>query len=257
MIDPGAILRVDGRVALVTGGTRGIGRAVAEALVAAGGAVCVTARKEADVEETVEALRAVGGPVTGHVGSAGDPEAVAAGVSRCVAELGGLDILVNNAATSAHFGPLADADPGAVAATWRINQEGPLRYVQAAWAAGMRDGGGVILNVASVGGLRAPPMMGAYSVSKAALIHMTRQLAMELAPGVRVNALAPGLVKTDFSRALYEADETAAARRQPLRRLGRPDDVAAAALFLISDASSWITGEVLVVDGGALISWPA
>jgi 3-oxoacyl-[acyl-carrier protein] reductase len=255
VIDPGAILRVDGRSALVTGGTRGIGRAVAEALVAAGASVCVTARNPDEVEETVEALRAAGGPVTGHVGSAGDPEAVEASVSHCLAELGGLDILVNNAATSSHFGPLVDADPDAVAATGRINQEAPLRYVQAAWKATMRDRGGVVLNVASIGGLRAAPMIGVYNVSKAALIHMTRQLALELAPGVRVNALAPGLVKTDFSRPLYEADEEAAARRQPLGRLGRPDDIAAAALFLVSDASSWITGEIFVVDGGAMISF--
>lgn len=254
MIDPAKMLRLDGRVALVTGGTRGIGRAIAEALVAAGAAVCVTARKAPEIDETVEALRATGGAATGHVGSVADPEAVEAAVAHCVATLGGLDILVNNAGTNPQFGPLVTADRAAVAKTWQVNQEGPLHFVRAAWVASMGEHGGVVLNIASVGGLHPAPMVGAYAVSKAALIHLTRQLAIELAPGVRVNALAPGIVKTSFSRALYEADEAGVAARQPLRRLGVPDDVAAAALFLVSDASSWITGEVVVVDGGASLT---
>ena len=256
MIDPAEVLRVDGRVALVTGATRGIGRAVAEALVAAGAAVCVTARKEPEIAETVEALRAGGGRATGHVGSAGDPEAITSGVAHCLSELGGLDILVNNAAVNPQAGPLVAADPEAVAKTWQVNQESPLRYTKAAFEGWMREHGGVVLNMASVGGLRATPMIGAYNISKAALIHMTRQLAIELAPSVRVNALAPGLVKTYFSRYLYESDEAGASARQPLARLGVPDDIAAAALFLCSDASSWMTGECVVVDGGASLTWP-
>jgi NAD(P)-dependent dehydrogenase (short-subunit alcohol dehydrogenase family) len=257
MVDPSTVLRVDGKVALVTGGTKGIGRAIAETLVAAGAAVCVTARRQEELDETVRTLRAAGGNATCHAGSVGDPEAVEAGVAHCLAELGGLDILVNNAATNPWYGPVVAADLGAVAKTWRTNQEGPLRYVQAAWNAAMADKGGVVLNMSSVGGLRPSAGIGIYNISKAALIHMTKQLAIELAPTVRVNALAPGIIKTSFSRALYEADEAGTAARQPMGRLGTPDDVAAAALFLVSDASSWMTGEVLVVDGGGTLTWPA
>jgi NAD(P)-dependent dehydrogenase (short-subunit alcohol dehydrogenase family) len=257
MIDPNTILRVDGKVALVTGATRGIGRAVAETLVAAGAAVCVTARKQDQLDETVTTLRADGGEVTGFAGSVGDPESVEASVAHCVAELGGLDILVNNAATSPWFGPVVTADIAAVAKTWQTNQEGPLRYIQAAWAATMSEKGGVILNVSSVGGLKPTPGIGVYNISKAALIHMTRQLAIELAPTVRINALAPGVIKTSFSKKLYEHDEAGVAARQPMARLGTPDDVAAAALFLVSDASSWMTGECMVVDGGGALTWPS
>jgi len=120
----------------------------------------------------------------------------------------------------------------------------------------MRDRGGVVINVASLGGIRPSLGIGMYNTSKAALIHMTRQLAVELAPGVRVNALAPGLVKTHFARALFEHDEEGTAARFPMKRLGVPDDLAGAALFLASDASSWMTGDVLVVDGGALVGGP-
>jgi NAD(P)-dependent dehydrogenase (short-subunit alcohol dehydrogenase family) len=255
VIDPATVLRLDGKTALVTGGTRGIGRAVAEAMVAAGASVCVTARKADEIDETVGALSAAGGRATGHIGSAGDPEAIEAGVGHCVSELGGLDILVNNAGTNPQFAPLVAADPAAVAKTWQVNQEAPLRYVRAAWEAWMAKHGGVVLNVASTGGIKPAPGMGAYCVSKAALLHLTRQLALELAPTVRVNALAPGLVKTTFSRILYESNEPAATARQPLGRIGVPDDIAAAALFLVADASSWITGEVLVVDGGAAVAF--
>ena len=167
---------------------------------------------------------------------------------------GGLDILVNNAATNPQFGPLVEADMGAVEKVWSTNLGGPLRFAQAAWAHWMRDHGGVILNVVSLGGIRPGPSIGAYNVSKAALAHLTRQLALELAPGVRVNAVAPALVKTDMARALWEPNEEAMARAHPLGRLGTPDDIASAALFLVSDASSWMTGEVVVIDGGASVS---
>src|SRR5262249_35678453 len=158
-----------------------------------------------------------------------------------------------NAATNPQFGPLIDADMALVAKVWDVNIAGPLRFAQAAWRAGMQARGGVMLNVVSVGGVRNGPVIGAYNVSKAALTHLTRQLAQELAPGVRVNAVAPGLVKTDMARALWEPNEAAAAKGHALGRLGVPDDIAGAALFLCSDASSWLTGECLVVDGGAMV----
>jgi len=250
VIDPERNLRLDGRVALVTGGTRGIGRAIAEAYATAGAALAVLARKPEELGETTAALAAIGARAIGVVGSAGDPEAIDAAVARCVEELGGLDILVNNAATNPAFGSTIEIEPRAVRKILEVNLEGPLLLSQAAWRAWMRDHGGVILNMASIGGLRPSPFIGTYNMSKAALIHLTKQLALELAPGVRVNALAPGLVKTDFARALWEPDEAGTSARHPLGRIGTPDDVASLALFLVSDAASWITGEVYRLDGG-------
>jgi NAD(P)-dependent dehydrogenase (short-subunit alcohol dehydrogenase family) len=246
--------RLDGKVALVTGGTRGIGRAIAEAYVAAGAGVCVLARKADELAETQAALAAQGGKVVTVAGSAGDPDAIQACVEQCTADLGRLDILVNNAGTNPTFGPLIDVEPRAVRKILEVNLEGPLLLAQAAWQAWMREHGGVIINVASLGGVRPSQGIGMYNTSKAALIHLTRQLASELGPAVRVNALAPGLVKTDFARALFEHDEEGVAARFPLKRLGVPDDIAGAALFLASEASSWLTGETLLVDGGASVA---
>jgi NAD(P)-dependent dehydrogenase (short-subunit alcohol dehydrogenase family) len=246
--------RLDGKAALITGGTRGIGRAIAEAFVGAGASVCVLARKAEELEETSTALRNGGGTATTFRGSAGDPEAITAGVAHCMSELGHLDILVNNAGTNPTFGPLIEVEPAAVRKVLEVNLEGPLRLAQAAWTAWMREHGGVIINVASLGGVRPSLGIGMYNTSKAALIHLTRQLALELGPDVRVNALAPGLVKTYFARALFEHDEEGVAARFPLKRLGVPDDVAGAALFLASDASSWLTGETLLIDGGGALA---
>jgi len=250
VIDPASALRLDGRVALVTGGTRGIGRAIVEAYAAAGAAVVVIARKPDELAETEAAVGALGGPVLTVAGSVGDPEVLDAAVARTIAELGRLDVVVNNAATNPAFGPTIDVESRAVRKILEVNLEGPLHLAQAAWRAWMRDHGGVILNVASTGGLHASPFIGMYNVSKAALIHLTRQLALELAPGVRVNAIAPGLVKTEFARALWEPDEAGIAARHPLGRIGAPDDIGALALFLASDAAGWITGEVYRIDGG-------
>jgi NAD(P)-dependent dehydrogenase (short-subunit alcohol dehydrogenase family) len=254
--DLSKLFGLDGKVALVTGGTRGIGRAITEAYAAAGARVCVMARKPDELEETETSLRAGGATVTTFAGSAGDPDAIEHAVAHCTGELGSLDVLVNNAGTNPVFGPLIEVEHRAVRKVLEVNLEGPLLLAQASWRAWMREHGGVIVNVISLGGIRPSLGIGMYNTSKAALAHLTRQLAVELAPGVRVNALAPGLVKTRFARALYEHDEAGVAARFPLRRLGVPEDLVGAALFLASDASSWVTGETIVVDGGALMGGP-
>lgn len=250
MIDPATALRLDDRVALVTGGTRGIGRAIVDAYVAAGASVCVLARKPDELAETEASVRARGGTIITVAGSAGDPEVIQTAVDRCVAELGALDILVNNAATNPAFGPMIETEPAKVRKVLEVNVEGALLLAQAAWRVWMRDHGGVILNIASVGGIHPAPLIGIYNASKAALVHMTKQLALELGPVVRVNALAPGLVKTHMARALWEADEEGIGARHPMRRIGLPDDIAGAALYLASDTAAWLTGSVLVIDGG-------
>ena len=174
-------------------------------------------------------------------------------VAATVERFGSLDILVNNAATNPYFGPLIDIDLARAEKTVQVNQQAVLTWTQCAWRASMQVSGGNVINVSSIGALSVEPGIGWYNVTKAAIAHLTRQLAGELGPLVRVNALAPGLIKTDFARALWERAGDQVAARLPLRRLGEPDDVAKAALFLASDAASWLTGHVLVIDGGALV----
>ncbi len=239
---------------LVTGGTRGIGRAVVEACAAAGASVAVLARKQEELDETAAAVRALDAPVTTITGSVGDAELPERAIAHVIDTFGSCDVVVNNAAINPVFGTLMEADPARSRRSSTRTSVARSGSTRAAWEQWMREHGGTVCNVVSVGGLRPGPGIGAYNVSKAALIHLTRQLAQELAPGVRVNSIAPGLVKTDFARALWEPNEAGMARAHALGRLGVPDDIAAAVLFLISDASSWMTGELVVVDGGAGVS---
>jgi NAD(P)-dependent dehydrogenase (short-subunit alcohol dehydrogenase family) len=245
-------IALEGKVALVTGASRGIGRAIAEAYARAGAAVMLSSRKE-------DALRAVAdglpeGKVEVFAANAGDPDAAAACVAATVERLGGLDILVNNAATNPYYGPAVDIDLPRWDKTFQVNLRGLHVWTQEAWRQAMQEHGGSIVNISSVGGFSVEGGIGIYNTTKAALIHLTKQLAGELGPQVRVNAVAPGLVKTDMARALWEQHGDAFAAHLPLRRLGEPEDIARAIVFLVSDAASWITGHTLVIDGGAMVA---
>jgi NAD(P)-dependent dehydrogenase (short-subunit alcohol dehydrogenase family) len=241
----------EGRVALITGGTRGIGLGIAQELVNRGARVVVTARKQEELDKVVAELGAE--LAASARGSADDEEHQAAAVALAIERFGRLDHLVNNAAVNPQYGPLVDAELSAVRKVFEVNVTATLAWTQQAWRAWLKDNGGSILNVASVGGIRAGAPIGAYNASKAALIHLTRQLGVELGPTVRVNAIAPAVVKTTFAKALYEGREEDVAQAYPLKRLGVPEDTAKAAAFLLSDDASWITGETLVVDGGVTL----
>jgi len=247
-------VRLEGKVALVTGASRGIGRAIAEGMAASGAAVMLSSRKVEDLETAAEEIRAAtGADVDVFAANAGEPDQADACVAATVERFGGVDILVNNAATNPYFGPTMEIDASRFDKTVAVNWRGPLMWAQAAWRASMAERGGVVLNIASIGGMSVESSIGVYNGTKAAVIHLTRQLALELSPGVRVVGIAPGLVKTDMARALWEPNEDAMARHMPVGRLGVPEDIANAAVFLCSDAASWITGTTVVIDGGALL----
>ena len=241
---------LSGKVALVTGASKGIGRGIAAALVAEGARVCLVSRKREGLEE---AAAEIGGDTLVFPANAGEPDQAAAAVAACIEHFGSLDVLVNNAAANPYMGPAIDIDLPRYDKTHQVNLRGPLVWTQAAWNQWMKEHGGTVINIASIGGLTFGGFIGIYDNTKAALIHMTGHLAVELAPKVRVNAIAPGLVKTDFARALWEPAEEEVAKRMPLRRLGVPEDIAKAAVFLAGDMSSWMTGQTVVVDGGAVL----
>ena len=238
-----------GKVALVTGASRGIGLALAQEIITCGGRVCLTARKEEGLNQAVAQLSAQG-DVFSVAGASHDEDHRHQVVQQVIERFGSLDMLVNNAGANPYYGDLIDIDLKLVEKIQQVNVVAPLGWVQEVWKVWMKQNGGVILNMASIAGMVNFKRIGAYNISKAALIHLTRQLALELAPNVRVNAIAPGIVKTRFSRALYEGRKETLVAATPLGRLGVPEDTVGAARFLLSEESSWITGETIVVDGG-------
>ncbi|MGI8762127.1 MAG: SDR family oxidoreductase [Jatrophihabitantaceae bacterium] len=242
--------RFTGRVALVTGASRGIGLAIAARIVAEGGRVVITARKPEGLATAIDDLGGTEHAVA-IAGRAEDTEHQAEAVAAAVGEFGRLDVLVNNTGINPAYGPLTELPDSAARKIMDVNVLAALSWTRQALAAGLGGrGGAAVVNVASVAGLAPAPGIGYYGVSKSALIGLTVQLAAELSPRVRVNALAPAVVKTRFAAALYEADEAAAAAAYPLGRLGEPEDIGAAAAFLASDDAAWITGQTLVIDGG-------
>ncbi len=242
-----------GRTALVTGASRGIGYAIAAELLSRGASVAITARKADQLAAAATALAAVGAAdrVLALPGNAGDAPSREEAVRLTVERFGGLGILVNNAGINPSWGSLMDADLDAVRKIFDVNVVAALGYVQQAYRAWMAEHGGVVVNIASVAGLRSTGVIAAYGASKAALIRLTEELAWQLGPSIRVNAVAPGVVKTKFATALY-ADQREPGATYPLRRLGTPQDVAWLVGFLVSEEAAWITGETVRVDGGLL-----
>jgi NAD(P)-dependent dehydrogenase (short-subunit alcohol dehydrogenase family) len=250
--NPSSLLDLSGKVAIVTGASRGIGAAIANAYAAAGARVALASRKTEGLEPVAEQIRANGGEaiaVACHTGKASDVEAL---VARTQEAFGGVDILVNNAATSPHFGPLLDASESHWDKTFEVNVKGYVHTIRACVPRMRERGGGRIVNVASVAGMIPHSGLGVYGVTKAAVLMLTKTLAAELAPDVRVNAIAPGLIETKFSEVLWSTPELQkkALRAIPLHRIGQTDDLVGAALYLASDASGFTTGAVMIVDGG-------
>ena len=241
------------RVAIVTGASRGIGLGIATELVRQGARVCVTAR---GADQLSAAAAGLGGPdvAIAVAGKADDADHQAEAVARTMEAFGRLDMLVNNTGINPVYGPITDTDPGAAAKILAVNVLAPLAWTRRARDAWMGSHGGSIVNVSSVAGLRASPGIGMYGVSKAALMRLTTELAVELGPGIRVNAVAPAVVKTKFATVLYEGREEQVSAAYPLKRLGVPADIAGAVAFLLSDAASWITGQTLVLDGGVTLT---
>ncbi len=238
---------LEGKVALVTGASRGIGRAIAAGMAEAGASVMLSARKIDQLEQTAASID---GETAVFAANAGDIDAGEACVAATIERFGRLDILVNNAATNPHYGATLDVEPSKFDKTFEVNLRGPLYWSRAAHRQAFQHEPGVIVNISSVGGLRTEFGLGVYNLTKAALIHLTRQLAGEIGP-TRVVGVAPGLVRTDFAQVLVDNFGEQLERGLPTQRLGEPVDIANLVVFLASDKAAWITGETFVIDGGA------
>jgi NAD(P)-dependent dehydrogenase (short-subunit alcohol dehydrogenase family) len=249
--------RLDGKVALVTGASRGIGQAIAEAYAGSGAKVVLSSRKQEGLEAVAESIRQAGGdalPVAAHTA---DPAAIASLVARATEAYGGIDILVNNAGTNPHFGPILTAEESHWQKTIEVNLVGYFNMVKACAGSMGSRGGGKIINLASVAGITPLMGMGLYGVTKAGVLMLTKVLAAELAEqNIQVNAIAPGFVKTKFSSVLWQTPQVyeAVIKSIPQHRMAEAGELAGIALYLASPASDFTTGAVFVVDGGQLVS---
>jgi NAD(P)-dependent dehydrogenase (short-subunit alcohol dehydrogenase family) len=241
------------QVAIVTGASRGIGFAIAQRFVAEGAKVCITGR---DAEALDTAVKDLGGSdvAIGVPGRGDDADHRAMVVDTVLGTFGPATLLVNNIGINPAYGPLGALDLTAARKMLDVNVLGTLGWVQEALRGGLADPGGAIVNISSVSGIRPAPGIAFYGVTKAAVIHLTEELAIELAPTVRVNAVAPAVVKTRFATALYEGREEQVAAGYPLARLGVPEDVAGTVAFLCSRDAEWITGQTIVIDGGLTLT---
>lgn len=239
-----------GRTAIITGASRGIGLAIAQRLAQAGANVVLTSRKQDSADA---AAAQVTGTALGVAAHATDEDAARRCVELTLERFGSIDILVNNAGTNPAYGPLIEQDHGRFAKIFEVNLWAPLLWTSLAVKAWMGEHGGAVVNTSSIGGLHWSPAMGLYNATKAALLHVTKQLALELSPQVRVNAICPGVVRTRLAEALWKGNEDPLSESTPLGRIGEPSDVADAVAFLVSDAASWITGEAMVIDGGQVL----
>jgi NAD(P)-dependent dehydrogenase (short-subunit alcohol dehydrogenase family) len=239
-----------GRTAIVTGASRGIGFAIASSLAQAGANVVITARTAADAEK---AAAEIGRGALGVAAHAVDEDAARECVGLARSHFGSLDILVNNVGTNPAYGKLINQEHARFTKTFDVNVWAPLLWTSLVAKSWMQEHGGVVVNNASIGAFTVEDDLGVYNGTKAALVQITRQLAFELAPKIRVNAVAPGVIRTRLSEALWQSQESELAQLYPLGRIGEPGDVASLVEFLVSDASSWITGQSFVVDGGSTL----
>jgi NAD(P)-dependent dehydrogenase (short-subunit alcohol dehydrogenase family) len=242
--------KLTGKTAIITGASRGIGLAIAQRLAADGANVVLTARKQDSADA---AAAQVDGNAIGVAAHAVDEDAAKRCVDLTLERFGSIDILINNAGTNPAYGPLIDQTHGQFTKIFEVNLWAPLLWTSLAVKAWMGEHGGAIVNTASIGGLHQSPQMGLYNATKAALIHVTKQLALELSPRVRVNAIAPGVVRTRLAEALWKDHEELLSASTAVGRVGEPPDVAALVAFLVSDEASWITGDAVVIDGGQVL----